>query len=535
MISFDSAPTVYWFLCYIFAVLVIAEAYFKKTPHLVFVILSILLFIVCRLPVIVFNRELNPDESQMISHAITLLQDPVYWRSVDGTTIGPLDNYFISIPGLLGFTLDYTATRFMGVLANCISLVFLFLCIKNWASDLTARVFFLLPLLYLAFTQEVDFVHYSSEQVPLLLVAICLWLLSEISTSVNISNKHAFLLGFVAGLVPFAKLQFVPPALVIGVSAAWFLWVHYKKEGAIKPFLFLLFGAVLFPVIVTVWTISFQVFNDFVDFYLLGNVIYANGNNKSQIDQLFTIVNLSPDFKAYLAVIFLAIVVSFGSFFDTKRMGLAVKLTIALVLLASAYAVTKSGNDFVHYLNLLLFPTLLLATIGSVNAKSWVIVLPVLLLGWFVANDIIGYKERHQLNQFDSVGARKLGESPVVAELKKYSVPKDYLVVWGWQCTYYVEAQLAQGTAENHSERSIFNHEMREEYRQRYIEDIHRTKPAIILDAVGKNSSWVQDIATQSISCFPALSEYVESNYVDLGYFDGTRLYVRNDRVNLLQ
>ena len=73
------------------------------------------------------------------------------------------------------------------------------------------------------------------------------------------------------------------------------------------------------------------------------------------------------------------------------------------------------------------------------------------------------------------------------------------MVVWGWQCVYYVEAQLAQGTAENHSERSIFNHPMRKTYRERYLADMKRTKPAIVLDAVGKNSFWVQNKKTQGI------------------------------------
>ena len=111
MLSFDSSPPVYWFIGYLLAGIVIISSQYKSLPDRTYLVLGIVLLVFMRLPVIVFNRELNQDESQMLSHAITLLQDPVYWRSVDGTTIGPLDNYLLVLPKLLGFQLDYSAAR----------------------------------------------------------------------------------------------------------------------------------------------------------------------------------------------------------------------------------------------------------------------------------------------------------------------------------------------------------------------------------------------------------------------------------------
>lgn len=535
MISFDTAPTIYWFLCFVLASLVIAEAFFRKTSNTIFILLALLLFVVSRLPVVMFNRELNPDESQMISHAITLLQDPIYWRSVDGTTIGPLDNYFITIPGIFGFALDYTSIRIMGMIANILSFIFLFLSLRNWLNPLTTRIVWLLPVLFLAFTQEVDFVHYSSEQVPLLLLAICIWYFSKISISSDIKGSETFLLGLFAGMVPFAKLQVVPSAIILGISATWFSVIFFKKYKIIKPLLLLILGAVLFPALVFIWAFFFGVFGDMVDFYLLGNVIYANSNDKSIIAQLLSIIAFSPDFKALLAIISIPILVFVISIFIKSKVKVNIKVTGILFLVASIYGVTKSGNDFVHYLNLLIFPAIILAGIGLQKIKAYAVLFPIALLGWFGYNDAVGYLTKHQMNQFDSVNARSLHESAVITALKKYSKEKDYMVVWGWQCAYYVEAQLAQGTAENHSERSIFDHKMRRTYRDRYIKDINRTKPAIILDAVGRNSHWVQDTATQGINSFPELSLFVKENYADLGLFDGTRLYVRKDRIALSQ
>jgi len=125
----------------------------------------------------------------------------------------------------------------------------------------------------------------------------------------------------------------------------------------------------------------------------------------------------------------------------------------------------------------------------------------------------------------------KLDKSPVVVALSKYTKPGDYMVVWGWQCKYYVEAQLAQGTAENHSERSIFKHPMQEKYLGRYLSDLQRTKPAVILDAVGIYSLWVQDKKTQGIDNFPAVAGYVHQHYTLVSTIDDVTLYVRKDRL----
>ena len=50
-----------------------------------------------RWPFLLSAEEYNPDESQFIAGAITLAQDPVFFRSVDGTTSGPL-NFYALLP-----------------------------------------------------------------------------------------------------------------------------------------------------------------------------------------------------------------------------------------------------------------------------------------------------------------------------------------------------------------------------------------------------------------------------------------------------
>ena len=546
MLTFDASPTVYWALVYALTALVIGSNLKKHIPTWLYLAGCLAVFVAMRLPSVLLNRELNADESQMLSHALTLFQDPVYWRSVDGTTIGPLDNYLLVIPRLLGSQLDYTAARAMGLLCGVGALFFFFVALKRWFGGITARVALLLPLIFLAFTQETDYVHYSSEQLPLLLLSICLAMVAGLSRKkkkFTFQEKKppvgvAYGLGFVAGMVPFAKLQAVPQALLLVAAGLYFTYQYFVKNKNSKPLLLLLLGGMSFPAVALLWILSQGVFQDFIDFYILGNAVYANGSGLAAIPTQFgKLVLLSPDFTALLSVVALVMVLGL---FGEKRVlakppatpGLSVSVLILGYGLVAVYAATKSGNLFVHYLNFCVYPLGLAAALGISKVKDnkkLAIVGPLLLLGWFGVHDAWSFYNSRQINAFVSVDARTLPKSPVVRAMRAYLRPNDKMVVWGWQCRYYVEAQLAQGTAENHSERSIYQHPLREEYRARYLRDMQRNRPAIFIDAVGKNSVWVQDVATQGYRSFPELAAYVDKNYKYLGKIDDTRLFVRND------
>src|SRR5581483_7984466 len=105
----------------------------------------------------------NPDEAQMLAGAQRLLKDPIFWRSVDGTTVGPLDYLPLLLLRLLGFPLSFATARFANVLTLWAAMVFLYLAARilmpEWASRLSV-----LPLLAFAVQPRVsaysDFVQY---------------------------------------------------------------------------------------------------------------------------------------------------------------------------------------------------------------------------------------------------------------------------------------------------------------------------------------------------------------------------------------
>src|SRR5258708_5353232 len=70
-----------------------------------------------RWPSLIENKQLSdPDESQLMAAALTLRHDPLFWRSVDGTTHGPLAALPLVAPLLAGRPLDFTTARTMSVL-----------------------------------------------------------------------------------------------------------------------------------------------------------------------------------------------------------------------------------------------------------------------------------------------------------------------------------------------------------------------------------------------------------------------------------
>ncbi|GAB3178027.1 hypothetical protein [Telluribacter humicola] len=539
MLTFDYSPLIYWAIGYLLAGVVIWSGVSRRISNLAFLSLSVVLLVMMRLPVLVMNREINPDESQMISHGITLYYSPVYWQSVDGTTIGPLDNYLLVLPRLLGFQVDYTSARVMGLLCAVGALLFFFGAVRRWFGSSTARLGLLFPLLFLTFTQEPDYVHYSSEQLPVLLLSFCLWLLARLSTSQSLSARWAYLLGFVAGMVPFAKLQAVPQAVVLALGGIWIAYQYFRSEKQYKPLVALLLGGLTFPILVTAWTLYHGVFDDMIDFYLLGNAIYAGNNSIFTIPSyLIRLVSLSPDFLFYILLLVVPIAVGVVQWVRPASgqggsLWTFLPLLFVVYLLAALYAATKSGNAFVHYLTLCIYPLALAALCGlhwlRQQRVAWSFALPGLLIFWFAGMDAFSAVKYRQINAYNSVGATSLPESTLVSEIKKYTEPGDYLVVWGWNLLYYVEAQLPQGTAENHSERSIFVHPLRDTYRNRYISDIKRNRPVAFVDAVD-NSLWLGNREAEGYESFPELAGFIKQNYRYVGTYDKNLLFIRKDK-----
>ncbi len=538
MISFDEYPIVYWALGHILAaILIYACIRPQKLSSFLFGLASIALLVMMRFPVVVFNHELNPDESQIISHALTLRHNPIYWQSVDGTTIGPLDNYFLVLLKFFGGQIDYTTTHLAALICCSISLLSFFLTIRNLYNDSVARLALLPHLFFLSLTQEPDYVHYTSEQLPLVLLNLSLWLASGIVENTKTKWWTFALIGFVLTMIPFAKLQASLQAVFVGLGVMGLL-LQRKQYKNIIP---LIMGVFVFVVIVLSFLLRFNLVADFWQFYIQGNLVYASGgSDESIVTQLIRLVQLSPDFLIYVSTVLGVITVAlFARFVELPSVSSQTRYLLFSIglLLVSVYSVLKSGNPFTHYLNLLIFPLAMFAAvmINEIQRKQLLFsisIIPLLFWSYIFIPKAINHRA---LNSYISTTDHTLQRSDITKKILEYSQPNDKLVVWGWACNYYVETQLAQGTAENHTERCIYNHPMRQVYRQRFITDMKRNRPAVFIDAVGKNSVWVQDIKTQGHEYFNDLNIFISGNYNLVATVDEVRIYVLNERLKRVQ
>lgn len=547
MPRFDTSPIVYWVLMYGLCWGLLWLAVRSRLNHTLFVLVAVGLLFLLRLPSIVFDNEINPDESQMITQALTLRQDPVYFRAVDGTTGGPLDSYFLILPGLLGLPFDYITAHLTAFCLLAVCLWFLFSTARLWFGNSAARLA-LLPLVFvLGLTQNGDFLHYNSELVPLVLLSGSYYLYATLLTQPKPSVGRFVLIGLLLGMVPFGKLQAVPLAAVVGLFVAIAVLTRpaLSVPAKIGRLAALGVGGLAFPLLfVTLMQLN-GVYDDFVTFYVVGNLQYAGNINQWQsLLGLPAFFRASGPFDWYIklavGVWLIGAVLAFRRNRPDRITGEQLGF-IVILLLATLFAITRTGSGYLHYLFLLTGPLVLGMAYGwqqlnrSVTNERWSgAVVTGLFLLLFGIQTAWSYRQAVPINPYSSEDQHgwAVQPSPVSKAIANYARPGEKLVVWGWRCDYYVQAQMPQGVAENHTIRSAFAHPLQAAYQQRYIRDFVRSFPPVFVDAVGSQNLWMTDRKTQGFELIKPLGRFVAAHYKYVGLVNDTRIYVRFDRVN---
>ncbi len=385
----------------------------KSTYYICFLFLF---FVLCRLPVILHNQEINPDESQVLTQALTLkFVSPVWGVAVDGTTSGPLNTYFLYFLNSLGLPLDYTTAHLANVILCVLSLIVIFKICQKLTSNYSAQIAILVPTLFLSITQHADLVSYNSETLSVLLTSICGYLLVSIyqnnkkkhemcdvsilendtpNTTYNIHhtsgiNKNIalqiFILGFTASLVPFAKIQAV--FIVLGILVLLLIVLIHQKIH-FKYYAIGIFGAVVFPLFFFGVLFNNNVLGYFLNHYITGNAAISKFG---EIDGRMTMTSVSvlDSFKSVFMgigqsrdLMFLmlnVIVVSLWGLFsekciansekllslDASRFSLfAIHFSLLTISLFTLYAIAKPGIGRVHYFLFLLLPLTVWVAVG---------------------------------------------------------------------------------------------------------------------------------------------------------------------------
>ncbi|NIJ52920.1 hypothetical protein [Dyadobacter arcticus] len=557
MLNFDRWLTGYTLFGFLL-VLLLSLLFFKtkfneksSTPQVGWVwgvaFFVILLFM--RYPFIAYNKEMDIDESQMLAQALSLKNYWIYWTYVDGLTQGPLASYCLIIPSWLGMPFDYTSARLLGYVFLCITLFATFRTFANLFNWQAALLTFT-PIAFFYLLSQGAFTTLYNEYVCLCLLALCFWLFSILYRQQTPDPVTLFLLGFLAGAVPFAKLQGVPTALLTVFFAGILVLMRSTRKW--KAMAVLMIGGLLFPLIVAILAIRFNAIEYLWKFYILGNSRYSSGG--SILEKALNYLNflkMSGQFSClaagYLLLILFAGYNGLTRFLKLGKSGRPNLLFIfgLLQTLIAFYAVIKSGYTFPHYQQYIIIPLGLLTGVLLETAllnSQWsaqrvrllsMTLLVMLFLPHLIAKlaSIGGYTSKisAQINHSDL--GKPLEISQVSKEITRYTQPGDAITIWGWHPAYHLETGLPQGTGDVISYRILTAAPDQKIYQNKYLSDLESRRPVVLVDQVTAHSFWFNNTISYGHEHTPKISHFIEQNYKHVATVNDERIYVRTDRL----
>lgn len=505
--------------------------------------LAVILLLVglARFPTWWVTHELNVDESQFIAGALALRHDPVFWRSLETTTSGPLNTYALLPAGTLLGADTYLAARLTATALIGLSLGLVHHTMVRLFSRPVARMAVVPAALFEAFTLHDDFLHYSSELVPMALLATALYLSVKRAPG-PMGLLHNLLGGVALGAVPLAKLQAAPIAAVAGLiwvgialacrpcaAARGFVPAGALVVGALIP----ITGFALMAAITGQWTHA-------LTSYLANNLWYVEESGLTMAAVLADMARQMP-FSAQLKPWLLstaAILVAAGCALAFGRRDpqggdgragtkhtRAIMLTSLVLVAISLLCIVSPRRPFPHYWQLAVIPSTLLigsllAVVPRQRGAQWTVGLVALLAA--MAMTTVRVTSPHPyLGRISGMLAQPF--LPVSEAIARHQKPGDSLSIWGWVPTHYVQNQLRPTTRDVTTHWAIHDGPYLEYYQRRYLADLQNGSPRLFLDALPPERGRRHE------ERFPALGSYISEHYRLVEEIESTRLYLRRE------
>jgi hypothetical protein len=541
MISFDDSPLIYLLTVNMLIALVaclcllsLSESKIsQKKSYIYFTLIACLLLIVYgRLPAIVLNEVYNPDENLFLVGAMTLVKDPIYWNSVDGSTSGPFNFFIISVfCEVFNQPYDYISGKIVGILLMTGSVLFNFLSIQRLFNNKIALLSILPASLFLSTTQIYDFVNYSSEQLPIFILSIMTFIYAKIYIEKNINTLLVFLFGLLAGGILFTKLQVIPIAFIITILT-YFLLFSKHKASFIKLSAWLTFAGLLIPLAYFLMALKYDFLEKMWLFYIKYNLAYGN-----ETKNIITIIYQSFDDEINIFIRVIAILsfvlLTYNIIFKRNFKPSQLSVFIISYMVFSLYCVYKTGFMFHHYLLFLISPIVFLfalfykSAISCLSNKYYLFEFAGVINIFIVAKTI-----KYPLtNSFVSANApqRPLKISNAAKEIIKYSNPDENLIIWGEDGRLYLETKRNQGIRWCHSHWGMYSNSLQKIFQHEFIKDFKEKPFPVFVDAhPTKGTFMTRDKLGYETN--PELKELVENKYKLVGEFDEKRVFVRNER-----
>ncbi|SDS24967.1 hypothetical protein [Opitutus sp. GAS368] len=496
-----------------------------------------------RWPFLLVAYEYNPDESQLIAGAMTLAHDPVFWRSVDGGSSGPL-NYYLLVPWhWVGAPLDYFTARL-----TCVLLTWgaLFVCLRALARVFgrTAAWLGLLPAAtFFATVTHPELTNLSTENLPLLLIAVVFGLLAG---RLPADRFRLWAACFVAGALPWTKLQSAP----IGLALISWAWGQELSEPRVATSLRwrrsaeVLLAAALPTLLIAGLAAATGQLEAAWRRYVLQNILYVGTGEVAPVGEALRALwrNAQDDgrFPLLLGTTGVGLLAA-TAYFLWRRVRLSALLVAGgAITLAAFVAIIAPRREYLHYVLLLPVP---LALWFGAGLGGWWRQLPagrprLALAGVFLAVGLLPLVTRSlQSGPAPVYGGFvhhwRYPRSSAAMVLHALAGRDDTLGIWGWACHLHVESGLPQATRDGTTLWSIQDNPQQAYHRAAYLADLQRSAPAVFVDAVGQGAFIFLDRAQQAHESWPALADYIRQNYTLVVDLIDARIYARNGLASL--
>ena len=498
-------------------------------------------------PALLVPQQLNPDESSFIAQAHAASVHGLPWRDFDGTTSGPLNTYALLVLHWIGAPFAYATARWCAFALRLGTLVAVYAAVRVRWGDEAARIPVLVCLVFFALgASDTDYVHYSSETLPALLVALLGVCAAAIERRVPGQTVASAFAGLLTGALPFTKLQGLPidlalAAIVIAMLAArreLRLLAVFAASVAIVP------AAVLVPV----W--SAGSWRDFVISYVRQPLVYADAGvlRPAFPHGPLRMLGNAP-FALFAAAGSLCVLIGIAAWRgrrltvpDGAWIGAA-----AIVVASAVYAVERAHHPLGHYLLLMLVPVAWL--VGGALGPSYhppaprvrLAIASVAAVFVIVCGDVASIRpnpflaaalgKTADLAWYQDAVLRLSVRRPEERALLR-TVPRDAsMAVWGWQPDVYVVSGALMGTRDSQTQFAIWRGPYRDYYRERFLTDLRTRRPAFFLDAVrGKRYAFMTLTSpADRHESDSRLTAYVDRTFRFVAAANGLRLYVRKD------
>jgi hypothetical protein len=509
--------------------------------------------VISRERILRFDLPLNPDEAQMAANAMRSRFGWLNWGMIDPVTSGPLNSAILAWPYLLGGDITLYATRLAGLFCVCGTVAFLLLTIRN-LSDIRTAVIAMVPcVLLFGSTKSHDFVHYSSEHLPMFLLSLAIYLFARAFDRARLGP----LLGSatVLGLVPLAKLQAAPIAAVVGIFVLARAAVAGSRTAAAKRVALVIVAALL-PA--TVYLGPLALSGELEDL-INSSIIQPQFRGPPAWGHHIPKMVLGSGVVTGLVIVVAAGLVAAATLILlARRRGSDVTASfspllrwsgiLAFALFPTAYAVIAfTGREFAHYL-LLAIPVLVL--IGGVAlssiaqfpfARRWhgvlsltalfavalAVMLPAAFGEWSWGKFWVETADKAFLE------GRMLEAPRGLAWLRPGA--NDSIVCWGWRPECYLDTAMRPATRDTTNENQYYDTPLRGYFRARFMRDFNSTNPDFVLDTAAPGSFTLNNPETDGLTVFPPFAEAVARDFALASRVDPPgrcpRLYVRRARL----